>query len=129
MKELINPTFFILSSIYGMISGYLAYRRQKNPYLWFLIGFCFGLIGIAFFLIPQKKRNARIKQEPIMVLHGPTDKLWFYLDPTHQQVGPMSYNGILKAFSEKTISKETYVWHENLTEWKKLSELYQQINS
>lgn len=124
MKELISPSFILLSSIYGMISGYLAYRKKKNPYKWFLIGFCFGLIGIAFFLIPQKQRKgaAPLKQESMVSIQGPSDKLWFYLDSTLQQVGPVSYSSISKAFSQKIISQETYVWHENLTEWKKLGE-------
>ncbi len=123
MKELISPSFIILSSIYGIISGYLAYRRKKNPYFWFLIGFFFGLIGIAFFLIPQKKDNRKSAQRrQVMILQGPIDKMWFYLDSSMQQVGPISYNALLSAFKEGKITKNSYTWHENLSEWKKLED-------
>jgi hypothetical protein len=120
MKELMNPSFLLLSSLYGMISGYLAYKRNKNPYLWFFIGFCFGLIGIAFFFLPKKK--AIVKRKPALILKGPSDKLWFYLDSSHKQIGPISYSAIAKAFSQQLISLDTFVWHETLTDWKKLGD-------
>lgn len=120
MKELISPFFLIISSLYGMISGYLAYKRKKNPYLWFFIGFFLGLVGIAFFFLPKKKAVA--KRIPEIILRGPSDKAWFYLDSSHKQTGPISYSAIANAFSQKLISLDTFVWHENLSEWKKLED-------
>ena len=39
-------TTLLVSSAAGLISGYLAYRRGKNPILWFLVGALFGLFGV-----------------------------------------------------------------------------------
>lgn len=83
------------------------------------------MIGVAFLMFQKKNKKQTVptRQKPVLILNGPSDKLWFYLDPTHQQVGPVSYNAIANAFMQGTISQATYVWHENLTEWKKLEEL------
>ncbi len=125
MDQLFTPATLLVSTIFGMMASYFAYSRKWNPYLWFFIGFVFGIIGLfALFLAPKKRRSRRRKQVAQPALQGPSDKLWFYLDPTHQQVGPISYNAITKALHQGQISKTTYVWHENLSEWKKLNELY-----
>lgn len=126
MDQLLSPSTLFISVIFGMISCYMAHSRNKNPFLWFFIGFIFGIFGFfALFLAPKKKVLKNIPPpQPIPVLQGPVDKFWFYLDPDRQQIGPVSYNAITKAFEMGQISKTTYVWHQDLTEWKQLGELY-----
>lgn len=131
MDQVISPATLIMAVVFGMTASYLASRKKWNPYLWFFLGFIFGIVGLfAVFMVPPKKKVRRRApapkrtETPTPVLQGPSDKFWFYLDASHAQVGPISYNAIVKALHQGQISKTTYVWHENLTDWKKASDLY-----
>ena len=123
----ITPATILAAVLFGALSAYLAHRRKKNPYKWFLIGFFFGIFGLfaVLFMSPKKKALPLKMVVPPMVpmIQGPSDKLWYYLDPTHQQHGPMSHNGLTSALREGKISLSTYVWNEEWTEWKVLQEL------
>lgn len=136
--EPMNPyvdvkTTLIASAIAGIISSYLAYRRGKNPILWFLIGMLFGFFGVfaLFFATTSKKQETptlkAIEPEPYLV--GPSNKLWYYLDTSHTQVGPISYNGITSAWKEGKVAPTTFVWHEDLIDWKPLKDLIASKNS
>ena len=126
MKPFMSPATFLAAFLFGALSAYLAHRRHQNPYKWFLIGFLFGAFGLfAVFFFPQRKKASLPvpEEKPLPTINGPLDKLWYYLDPTHQQQGPMSHNALTTAFREGRISLTTYVWNEELTEWKALQEL------
>ena len=45
------------------------------------------------------------------------EKFWYYLDADSKQEGPMSYDGLLRNYSEGLISQETHVWNENFDAW------------
>jgi hypothetical protein len=117
----------LVSCIAGLISGYLAYKRGKNPTFWFFIGTLFGLFGVFafFFLSKPKKQPAPLPEvrQPEPYLLGPADKFWYYLDASHSQVGPLSYNGLKSGWKQGTIPLSAFVWHEDLTEWTPLQEL------
>ncbi len=121
----INPLMLVVAAIMGTISAYLAYKRERNPYLWFVLGFVFGIMGIfAIFFFPKKKMpEAPIRQEPILSIHGPTDKFWYYLDLSHESQGPMSHDALTKAWKEGKVNPSTYVWHEEMPDWKPLKEV------
>lgn len=110
----------------GCLGAYLAYRQDRNPYGWFFIGFFFGLWGaLAVCLVPKKKAPvamAEVPPPPPSILRGPADKFWYYLDGSHQQVGPMSHHALTTEWRQGKISLTTYVWHEELPEWKLLKE-------
>ena len=123
-------TALLVGSITGLISAYFAYRRHRSPLFWFLIGFFFGLLGvIAFFLAPssKKKRVPSHLEQPNPVpqpyLFGPSDKFWYYLNEAREQIGPLSHHGITNAWKEGKLSSATFIWHEELSEWKPLQEL------
>lgn len=121
----ISPIQIISAVIFGMIAAYLAHRNKKNPYIWFFVGFFFGLIGLFFLFFLPKIKKQQQHPDPGPLFRGPSDKLWFYLDPTHEQVGPVSFKAITEALIKGTISKSTYVWHEDLSEWKRVKEFIQ----
>ena len=134
MHNLMTPAHFICAIIFGLLTAYLSYKRKKDPYLWFLIGFFLGIVGLfAILYLPSRRKSRRAKkggiavkqpqERPLPSLPGPLDKFWYYLDPTHNQVGPMSHNAITKALHQGQISKTTYVWNEEMIEWKKLKDL------
>ena len=109
----------------GSLSAYLAYRRERNPYLWFGIGFLFGIFGILFlFFSPsRKKKEVPVEAAPLPTIQGPSNKFWYYLDPAQQQQGPMSLDALTTAWREGKIDLSTYIWHEDLSDWKPLQEM------
>ena len=126
MQLPITSINFIGATLFGLASAYLAHRRGKNPYLWFIIGFALGGIGIFAFLFfnPKKKRPTSNEKQsiPVLTIDGPKNKFWYYLDLAHQQKGPMSYVALTKALREGKIGPSTYVWHEEMGDWKELKE-------
>jgi GYF domain 2 len=114
----------------GSLCAYLAYRRGRNLHIWFCIGFLFGILGLlAMFFTPTRKklsRRTKLKssQTPDRARpQGPKDKFWYYLEPDHKQAGPMSLEALTTLWQQGKISLTTYVWHEELPEWKPLQEL------
>lgn len=122
------PTTLLVSSAAGLISSYLAYRRGKNPILWFLVGALFGLFGVfALFFSGHLRRKQPTPvpkvAEPQPYLFGPTNKFWYYLDASGTQIGPVSYNGITTAWKNGTVPATAFVWHEDLGDWQTLQNL------
>ncbi len=134
MELPITPLTIASSALFGIISAYFAYRQGRNPYVWFFIGLFFGMLG-CFALLFSKRTKKILKPSeknplddlPSLSISEPTNKLWYYLDHTHQQIGPISHNALVSNFQEKKISLSTYVWNEDMTEWKTLEQLYQKI--
>lgn len=120
-----NPLMLLSSFIVACFSAYFAYKKGKNPYLWFFIGLLFGVFGIfAFFFASNKKPIPKVqKQEPIFVIQGPKDKFWYYLDADQKQQGPISHAALTTAWKQGKVSHSTYIWHEELSEWQELKNL------
>jgi hypothetical protein len=129
-SKMVNSFFIaslIFSTVFGAFSGFLAWKQGKNPYVWFVVGFVFGIFGIAaIFFLPIVRKKAPLEpvaRVPLQVILGPKDKFWYYLDANHQQQGPMSYEGLKTALKEAKLGLSSYVWNEELPEWKPLQEL------
>lgn len=121
-----TPLTFFAALLTGSLSAYLAFKQDRNPYFWFGIGFCFGILGAcAIFFAPGKKKNQSVPIEAAkpMVIQGPADKFWYYLTHDQAQMGPMSHDALTRAWHEGKISLTTYVWNEELPDWKLLQEL------
>jgi len=127
----ITPLTIACAGAFGAAAAYFAQKRSKNPYMWFAIGFFFGLFGfcLLFFLPKARKKKAKTRlamtpqEKPLPAIVGPSNKFWYYLDPQHLQQGPMSYEAITAALRQGKISPATYVWHEEMTDWKQVQEL------
>jgi hypothetical protein len=132
---MLTLTQWILPIICASIAAFIAQRKKANPYLWFAIGFIFGILGIfAVFFIPTKTKSklASLPPEPAPrpepVLRGPKDKFWYYVDKSKTQQGPVSFQAVQQFFKEGTISANTFVWHEDLSEWTQLENLLTNYN-
>ncbi len=123
------PIQLLIATIVGFLSAQIATRRGRNSFLWFGIGFLFGVLGIlAIFLIPKtqkKPESARDlpKIEPKPYIDGPIDRFWYYLDTANQQQGPMSHHALSQAWENGEICLTTLVWHDELVDWKELQEI------
>src|SRR5690554_4643113 len=117
----VSPLMIAIAGLIGLISAIFAYRTDRNPYLWFCIGFFFGIFGVFAIFFASKKATPK-QPAPSFTIGGPTDKFCYYLDPTSQQIGPMSYDALSKTWKEGKIDLSTYIWHEELKEWTPLKE-------
>lgn len=125
METTINwPLAFFMATLFAIACSYISINKKKSPYLWFALGFFFGILALlAIFILPKKEiiitaePNSKANSIP-----AKPHKLWYYLDHGDQQFGPMSYGAIEKALEEKKIDPHTYVWNEDLHDWKRLKE-------
>lgn len=127
----VTPLNFIMAGLFGLCSAYFAYRGGRNPYKWFFIGAIFGIYGLAtLFVVPRmQKAIPQPKSPPLPVIDGPVDKLWYYVSPPQDSQGPMSHHALTSALRQGKISLSTYVWHEDLGDWKILKEFVKEGGS
>lgn len=52
---------------------------------------------------------------------------WFYLDPNHNQVGPVSQTSLLELLRSNNIAPDTYIWKQGMDSWKKLEEVFPEV--
>ncbi|NGX45262.1 MAG: hypothetical protein K940chlam2_00407 [Chlamydiae bacterium] len=108
--------------LFGSLTAYLAQRRGKNPYLWFFIGMLLGIMGLLILIFMPKLRLKKAQKDPIPTVdvtpEPPKEKLWYYLDSDNKQFGPMAFEELMRAYHEATVGTETYVWNEDLEDWK-----------
>lgn len=126
---------FLVGCAMGVLSAYIAMRTKKDPIFWFIIGFCFSLLGICINILVSSKLFNRMKKNKIHLPKKFTHvkkakidpiqdhRLWYYIDPERKQHGPMSLNALQKNILEGKIGKKTFIWHDELDNWKKAQEL------
>lgn len=130
---------YVLSMIFGLIFGiicsYVAVKRGRNQIRWFVGGCLFGLLALLFLYLlpPAFKRKQGEKKAPSYPLfpseeekaplHPFQKKLWYYLDQESKQYGPMSFDALKKGWKEGKVQEKTYLWNEDLENWKLLEEM------
>ncbi len=118
-----NLITVIIGVVCGLSCGFYAYRNKKNPYLWFFIGLMCGVLGLLFLIFfPFKKKQT----EPVLAQPVPysySGKLWHYLDPANTCLGPMSEQKLHDEFKKGIITSSTYLWNQEMDEWKTLEQL------
>jgi hypothetical protein len=126
----------------GFSTAYFAQQRGRNPYLWFIIGIFFGLLGLLFvFLLPVVNADGSgsgFEEKDIIKgedssgdspdffapskSHDFFIKDWFYLDSQSKQYGPISFDLLKKLVEEEKIQRSSYVWCVGMTGWKRIEE-------
>ncbi|MBI3211134.1 MAG: DUF4339 domain-containing protein [Simkania negevensis] len=121
--------------IFGIICSYVAIKRGRNQIRWFVGGCLFGLLALLFLYLlpPVSKRKQREEKTPNYLLfpseeeralfHPFQKKLWYYLDHESKQYGPMSFDALKKGWNEGKVQEKTYLWNEDLENWKLLEEM------
>ena len=129
----------LLWIVIGCICSNTAKQRGRNPISWFFLGIALGVIGlIILYILPPKLEMAAAAPTPspnndlpLEVSISPSQAsppkeitiLWYYLDNEDKQYGPMSFNALQQAWDEDQITSSTYVWNEEMENWKTLEEL------
>lgn len=118
--------------VFGWGCAHYAARRGRNPRLWFIAGALFGIFAlITLFLFSalkaRKQQPVRPTQpaQPKLSALSPThaDKLWYYLDSEKNQLGPMSFPALTRAWNEGSVREQTYVWNEEMENWQYFKEV------
>lgn len=132
--------FFLL--IIGAVCSYNAKLRGRNPTAWFAIGLFLGAIGLLLlYLLPPKQEplssmaasspgkpvpDATPQAQPSLAPEVPTgvpQKLWYYLDDENERFGPMSFERLKQAWIEDQVTRDTYLWNEDMEDWKTVKDL------
>lgn len=127
---------FIVSTVFAFICAYYAEKKGRYPLGWFILGFLFTIFSliVLFFLSPLKQEEAGsstavVKDE----LKGPPpapieftkeeDRLWYYLDQNHQQMGPVSMVALREEWNRGLLELNSYVWADGMEKWEKVDQL------
>lgn len=124
------PYFLII----GAITAYIAhFKKQRNPLLWFFIGFFFGLLGLfsLFFLNKKKQQDTIVKSPKLplttILIKNSLTLPWYYVNKDFLQEGPVSGKRLANLIEKNHLNQETLVWNEDFTEWKKIKEVPEYI--
>jgi len=134
----------ILWMLMGVATSYFAFRRGRDPYIWFALGIFFGVLAmLVLVLLPSlinenelevdRKNQAivegeerriveeeKIENAPNLLPQSVQTKDWFYLDKARQQQGPFSFYIVSELWQNGELEAQSLVWTEGMVEWKKI---------
>lgn len=137
-------TFFLLYICLGMLTAYLANKKNRNLIGWFLAGMFFGIFAIIFLLIlpplPSSTQDNRsmdqqdseefllqntLEDSEIISIPDTMNQIaidtekWFYLNKDYTNVGPISIVQLTAFLKECKHSPEKGIDPQELRVWKK----------
>ncbi len=129
---------FLFTVLSGWVTSIFAQKRGRDPFVWFMIGMVFGVMGMMMlFIFPSlTKKGETTPDDPEEPLYQQTFPLghedltqkfylwdWYYLNDERNTTGPVGFAEIKKLWNEKAIRDSTYVWHEEMTDWQRITEI------
>lgn len=126
---------FIIGVLTALICAHYAQKRGRSQQAWFAIGLLFGLFGIlVLFLLPglesvedvsreSSNKNSKKEAESSQEMSDPRFQTWFCLDEKQQQIGPLSFLQLVRAWKDCVVTPKSYVWTEGMPEWQLLGQL------
>jgi|SRR5579863_1669033 GYF domain 2 len=116
-----------LSLVFGWGCAHLAARRGRDPRPWFFAGAFFGILAFAIlFILPIRLRASAARPSNVVTLSSlHENKLWYYLDAGKKQYGPMSFHALSSAWKEGSVREQTFVWNEEMENWRPFKEVVQ----
>jgi hypothetical protein len=133
-------SFFILLII-ASLTAYYADRKGRSFTIWFILGVLLGVFAplILFFLSSNNESNENNSPAmtvskpdpslqaaaslPAVEFKGNEDKLWYYLDKDHKQMGPVSIVALRDLWNRGLLELTTYVWSQGMNDWLKVEQL------
>ncbi|QZA59106.1 DUF4339 domain-containing protein [Candidatus Rhabdochlamydia porcellionis] len=121
--------YITISLFWGWITARFAQKKGLNPKKWYIAGVLFCALAFIAVLF-RRKKNLKIPDpvhKPALIPIHPLQRenLWYYLDETGQQFGPINFQALANAWEDEKIKEESYVWNEDLGDWKKFKEIIQ----
>ena len=126
----------------GVITAYLAQKKERNPVLWFFLGVFLGILGVIILLfLPKKKRETTAKTAPASIQastyhplsmpeelpfesQSPKTRLsqnpkihWYFIDQNQSSQGPVNFDAIKAAYKKGVINAGTMIWNEEIEQW------------
>lgn len=130
MTKEVHPYTYALLLILLVILGIgIAKRYQRNPFLWAILTLAFNCLPIFLLIwIEEKQKKKKSSPSPLRAPRlspPPAESLvfWYYLDEKNCQQGPVPWDRIKRLWDEGILKAHSYVWNENLVEWKKAEEI------
>jgi hypothetical protein len=129
---------FVFSMIMACFSGYYADRKGRSFIGWFVLGFVVTIFApLILYYLPSLKKDDEAKifiSTPTQVPDSASspvipdwkleeDKLWYYLDRSHEQVGPVSIIALRDLWARGLLELNSYVWSEGMDQWQKVAQL------
>lgn len=133
---------FILLLIIASFTSYYANRKGRNPLLWFVLGLLLGIFAPLILLFLSKTKQdamptmsvsqpdpsiSRLPAAPPtpedLLRQQEENKLWYYLDQEHQQIGPVSMIALRELWNRGKLDLNQYVWSEGMEKWEKVDNL------
>ena len=135
---------FVLLLIIASFTSYYANRKGRNPAIWFVLGVLLGIFAplILLFLPKVKQEGDGLptmtfsKPDPSLSHLPPSppsseeairqqeeNKLWYYLDQDHQQIGPVSIVALRELWNRGKLDLNQFVWSEGMEKWEKVDTL------
>lgn len=133
---------FIILVIVASLTAYYAERKGRSFAIWFLLGALLGIFApLILFFLPSLQETEESGGQPTMAVSQPDpslqhlpssapqrdwqleDKLWYYLDHQHQQMGPVSVIALRDLWNRGLLELNSYVWTEGMSQWRKVDEL------
>jgi len=126
IMQLLN--IILCGILFGLLGAHFAKKRGRPPLKWFWIVFFLGIFGfMALLFLPKERQKRRLVNQPLKPVFPKRSeawlKMWYYLDPSHTQQGPLEFPDFIKKVKEKGVTETSYIWGEGMQEWKRLSEL------
>lgn len=138
---------FILLLIIATFTAYYARRKGRNPLIWFVVGVLLGIFApLILLFFPSVKRGSESvdngtpsmkvsqpdsshrppqapSEEPELKRREEEEKLWYYLDQNHQQIGPVSIVALRELWNRGKLELNSYVWSEGMEQWERVENL------
>ena len=141
-------TSFIISLPIAVITAFIAPHRERNGWVWFLIGLVFGIFGLALLIalpLPARKMEKALNSSfphipaegpllssasdlpssyfpdssiPLIYLNG-----WHYMEPhSGDMKGPISFHAFKQLWLSGIVNRETFIWNHTEKEWVQLAQ-------
>lgn len=135
---------FIILVIIASLTAYYADRKGRSFTIWFILGVLLGVFApLILFFLPSLRGEDVDEGQPTMTVSKPDsslerlspplapvptwkeeeDKLWYYLDQEHQQMGPVSIVALRDMWNRGLLELNSYVWTEGMGQWQKVEQL------
>ncbi len=123
-SQLLFVSFFWI--LFGSLSGYIAHKKGKDPWLWFTIGMFLGIFGVLFaILMPTKVQENPQPSQPTFSpsLFLPDEPLeWYYLDSARQTQGPIAISRLQELWKNASLTENSFIWSEGMDNWQKIKD-------